>query len=736
MSHRSSPRTLVLTGMLALALAGTGAISAGASNPQSNRPTTDAGSTAPGQDRTSVIVQLRSDPLATSTDVERDGKGKLDLQGKGARAERAELAAERNAFKSWLRANAPKATITSTFDVSLNAVAVRLNGTSIDTLRAAPGVRAVEYQGVYTPLAHEDPDLALIDGLKGWAAAGAATDGDAPSTWAGYGVKVGIVDSGVDASHPCFDDTGYDDVAESGPKGMTNDKVVVAKVFNEQAKRLGDTVADKNGHGTHVAGTVACNLHTAAVVDGAEIPYAPSGVAPGALIGNYNVFPGPDSSARTEDIVNALDAAAADGMDVINMSLGGGYSGAQDLGTRAVDNLDRAGIVVAVAAGNDGPAFGTTGSPGSAERALSAGASSVGHYVGVPISSGSGQVSVGAIGDFEVPQTDLTGELALLLAADGALSQACGPVSGSLEGQIALVSRGTCTFGTKIYHAEQAGAEGVIVVNNAPGDPSAMGLDAAFTTTIPAVMAPFDDKVALMALGGESVTMGADRAYARTGNDNILMGFSSWGPTRVNYLVKPDVVAPGGNVLSAQPGDFCDDESCWAFYSGTSMATPHLAGMAAVVIDAHPEWSASNVRSAIANTADIDGVFQTVDITTPELDVQKVGNGLANLEAAVGADVVFDRTTLSFGAVASGSGKAQSATFALTNVSGAPISVPVSVRGATGPITVSADEVELEAGESTTLTVTFSPVKGQTPGPVQGHVHVGDSHLAVYAFVK
>ena len=137
---------------------------------------------------------------------------------------------------------------------------------------------------------------------------------------------------------------------------------------------------------------MACDYQTPARSPPAVIPYAMSGVAPRAFLGNYNVFPGDVANARSEDILNALDAAYADGMDVANMSLGGGANGMQDLLTIAVDNLDIANMVVAVSAGNEGdgdpeahpplaPGHYTVGSPGSAARALTAGASSVGQYV-------------------------------------------------------------------------------------------------------------------------------------------------------------------------------------------------------------------------------------------------------------------------------------------------------------------------------------------------------------------
>jgi subtilisin family serine protease len=714
-----------------------GAVGAGPAGP-SKHP---AAANQTGVDQSSVIVQLAGAPLATNPSVERSRSGRVNLNAVRSQATRAVLVKERNAFRSWLRTNAPKAKITGEFDFALNAVSVRLEGTDPAVLRGAPQVTAVAEQSFYSPTDVNDPDLALIDGIAGWKLAGATNAAADPTTWAGYGTKVGIIDSGIDQTHPCFADTSYPKITQRGDKRFTNNKVVVAKVFNNKAKNLGLTPEAVGAHGTHVSGTVACNLDTPAVVDGAAIPYTPSGVAPGALLGNYNVFPGDVDNARSEDILNAIEAAVEDGMDVLNLSLGGSASGKQDLLTTAIDNVDRAGVVVAVAAGNSGPGYGTVESPGSAERALTAGASSVGQFVGVPVSSGGSEVAVAAIGEFPTPDEDLTAPLGVV-GADGALGQACAALpAGSLDGKIALVARGTCSFGTKVSNAENAGAVATVVVNNIPGDPIAMATDPAFPSTIPAVMVGLADKDTMMSLDGDEVTLGADKAYTATGNDNILADFSSQGPTDVSFRVKPDVVAPGVNVLSSVPASECADPGttgCWAFYQGTSMATPHLAGMAAVVRQAHPTWDAWQVRSAIVNTAQPDAVMQTGNIGTPETDVLKVGSGLANLESAVGATVAFSSPSVSFGAVPNGAGATLKKAVTVTNLSDGALDLPVKVDDVTGggDFTASADHVSLSAGGSATITVTFTSPKKADTGPTQGHLLVGDAHAALFAWLK
>ena len=742
MTHR--PRVLRISRLaaastLALAMAGS-ALSPGNPAQASYDPNTDSTSTQTATD--SVIVRFAGGPLATSSKVDRRSNGKVNLNGSKTRSVSADLAARRNAFKSWLRKNAPEARVTGEYDFALNGVAVRLNGVARSTIAAGPDVAQVTYQQSYSPRAHEDPDLAIIDGAAGWAAAGSTSSETDPTTWAGHGVQVGVVDTGIDASHPCFDDTGFPTTKQIGNPAYTNNKVIVARVFNNKVNQSGYDAAAVQDHGTHVAGSVACDLHTPADVDGADIPYDPSGVAPGAQLGNYNVFPGDVESARTEDIFNALEAAARDGMDVINMSLGGDAHGSQDLGTVVVDNLDRAGIVVTVSAGNEGPGDATIGSPGSAERALTAGAATVGHYVGVPITSGGSQITVGAIGDFpSVPEGNLSAPLKVVM--DGtALSQACSPLSaGSLNGKIALVSRGTCTFDTKVSNAKDAGAIAVIVVNNIPGDPSAMGSSLAPADSLPAVMAPLSAKSALMAKADQLVTIVADPAYTRSGSDAILANFSSRGPVDVSYRIKPDVVAPGANVLSSIPMSFCDNtaEGCWAFLSGTSMSSPHLAGMSAVVLDAHPAWQAWQVRSAIVNTADQNGVKQTLSPTEVETNVQYVGSGMADLDAAVGAKVALSRPSVSFGAVPSGSAQARQQSVTVTNLTSAPLTLPVSVQDSTGDGTFSVQprSITLPAGGSETLTVGFTGPKGAIKGHTQAYLMLGDAaHAALYAFLK
>ncbi|RPH62554.1 MAG: hypothetical protein EHM89_05375 [Acidobacteria bacterium] len=644
-----------------------------AAAPPSN---TDDPAIKAGVDSSSALVQLNGDPLATSPRTKPPKGKKIDFSSSTVKSERARLSALRNDFKAWLRANAPKARVSGEFDLSLNAVAVQLNGVSLNQLRAAPMVKRVESQGLYYPTV-ADPDLSIIHAEEAWASGGGPAN-------AGEGVKVAIIDSGIDIRHPCFSDAGYASQNQFGDRRFTNNKVIAAKVFNNKTPQQGFTAEAIDSHGTHVAGTAACNHATPATVGGVDIPYDMSGVAPRALLGNYNVFPGTTGSARSEDIVNALESAYADGFDIANMSLGGGANGMQDLLTIAVDNLDQANMVVAVAAGNSGPGHFTIESPGSAARALTAGSSTVPHFVGAPVTV-AGITNGAASGDFEVVAADLTAPLGVVVGTTNGLSTACTPLTENLAGTIALVSRGVCTFSMKIRNAQNAGAIAVLVANNQQGDPTAMASDGTPSQpTVPAYMVSIATGQAIKGSDGAATTIAASLAYFLTPNVDFMSGTSSQGPTDVDFRVKPDVVAPGVNVLSSIPIAFCEGEPCFAFFQGTSMATPHLAGSAAIVRWLHPQLDASEVRSTIVNTAD-QGFLKTFYTGAVVTDPHVGGAGRENLLSAVNARVALDPVSVSFGSVPSGSGQTRTVAVEVTNL-GAPATVSLSVGAGSGGV--------------------------------------------------
>lgn len=408
----------------------------------------------------------------------------------------------------------------------------------------------------------------------------------------------------------------------------------------------------------------------------------------------------------------------------------------------AVDRLDQANMVVAVAAGNSGPGYQTVSSPGSAARALTAGASTVGHYLGASVTV-NGNTYGGQPGDFAAVKTDLTAPLAVVM--DGAqLDTACSTLpAGSLAGQVALISRGTCSFSTKIRDAQDAGAVAVLTVNNTIGDPLPMGQDGTPNQpTIPAYMLSQQNGLALVPMNGAVVTIPAAMAYFQTPNSDLMASFSGSGPTMIDFRIKPDVVAPGVNVLSSIPLAYCGGSSCFAFFQGTSMATPHLAGSAAIVHWLYPDWSAAEVRSAIVNTAD-DNTLKDWVAGAPLNDVNIVGAGRENLLSAVNANVALDPVSVSFGAVPTGSGQTQGFPVTLNNLRNAAAAYNATITGGDSSIaySVTPSTVSVPSGGSATVTIVMTAIKGAALGGHQGRLSISNgnaeiAHAAVYTLIK
>jgi minor extracellular serine protease Vpr len=623
-------------------------------------------------DKRSAIVVFKSAPLATYDGnikgyaKTRPSTGKLNPNSAAAKKYRDLLKTQHSAFAKWLQTNVPSAKVTSEYFTTLNAVAVKLNGNAIGKLRAHSDVLAVEYNALYRPTMSESHKI--INAAAAWAAAGGRAD-------AGRGIKVGIVDSGIDYRHPFFDPAGFSyptgfpkcDAANTSGGACINvsPKVIVARVFynkNNQTDYDALPVADIGSHGTHVAGTVAGVTGKTAVVEGVSIDDM-SGVAPGAWLGNYNVFPGEVLEARSEDILNAVERAVLDGMDVLNLSLGGGYHGNNDLLAKGLDTAVAAGVVVVTSAGNEGPGGFTVGSPGRARDIITVGASTNQHFVGQPVSYAGGTARA-AVGDFDpLP----AGTFGLFDAAgDG-----CASVPAGAAGKLVLIDRGVCTFSVKVANANAAGATGVIIVNNVAGDPTALGRTEGFDDDIPAVMISKGDGAALRAAGVTSVTVAATFAEFITGNGDILAGFSSQGPTFVDLALKPDLTSVGVNVLSSEACDTtgaCGNDGDWAFYAGTSMASPHVAGSAAVLKATHPSWTPAQIKSALANTADlvVKNAFDASTIVGPQLQ----GGGRQDLAEATATGTAFWPTSINFGKVSGSRTNPTPATIQLQNLTG------------------------------------------------------------------
>jgi minor extracellular serine protease Vpr len=753
----------ILATFLIFSSIGLGVIAFGVGGSARPNASADAFTRGPDVDNSSVIVQLKGDPLSINSATKPAAGKKIDFNSNNVRSYRAQLAAGRNEFRRWLRTNAPSAKITSEYDISLNAVAVQLNGTTLETIAAAPMVERAQYNALYHPNLSES--YKIINALDAWNAGGGRAT-------AGAGIKIGDIDTGIDETHPFFDPTGFSYPTEGGPWPKcdaadstshhqdqdckyVSPKVIVAKVFYNKANHQNLDAQAIQDHGTHTAG-IAAGIYDPslnAVVNGVSIDDM-SGIAPGAWLGNYNVFPSNVDNARSEDILNAVDAAIADGMDVLNLSLGGSYHGNNDLLAIGLDNAVDAGVVVAVAAGNSGPGQGTLDSPGRARKIITVAASTNKHFVGQPFTypAGGGTTIGAAVGQFPplpAASFDLWFNTQL---------NACTSVDPDASGKVVVVNRGTCTFSTKVRNAIAAGAIGVVVINNVAGDPISMGKDGGGNDNLPAVMISKNDGAALRTANPPDASASATFQEFVTTNQDILAGFSSQGPTAVDFAVKPDVTSVGVNVLSSitcvgKPAGCPGDGSGWAFFQGTSMSTPHIAGSAAVLLNLHSDWSPAQIKSALVNRADL--VIKDAVTGTHDVGPTAQGGGRENLSVAADATTWMDPVSASFGRVTVG--HPTSVTITMSNPTGTDETFDISVTkftpstfGGTVPLAFNAgtltpgddritvpDSVTVPANGSTTLTVTVNATLGAT---VQGWINLdgpdtNDLHFAYYAIV-
>jgi minor extracellular serine protease Vpr len=613
---------------------------------------------------------------------------KLNPSGRAVRRYKEHLKSAHDNFRGWLSSRAPGAELVREHFLVGNTLVYKLNGADPSLLAQGPGVKKVAPSALHRPAMTISTDL--IDADLVWPSAGGRAN-------AGSGVTIGIIDTGIDETHPAF-----------ACKGEIEHDVFASGV-------AGPGPAIVNDHGTHVAGTAAgCILDVSGPEDGPTSGIW-SGVAPGADLHDYNIFPGFGGgfiafggSAFSHDICEALEQAVADGMDVVNMSIGGGVQGPHDLLAECTDATADAGVVPAVAAGNSGPGDSTVESPGSAPGALTAGASTNPHFVGIPVTTGSGTFGA-ALGDFNNFDPPITADYTVTSPANG-----CSAISTALTGKIALIDRGVCTFSTKVRNAQAAGAVGVLIVNNVAGDPTAMAHDGLEFPTIPAAMLGRSEGNSIKPSGTATVD-GTNPQEFITANADIIAGFSSRGPTPFTALIKPDVAAPGVNVYSSV------FDGAFAYFQGTSMATPHLAGSAALLLDLHGDWSPADVKSALVQTAKRP-VFDHVTGTAPT-GVLVRGGGRIDLDSAEATPLTLDPASVSFGKWTGNKVRNASVAVSVRNVSGVDQACGVAVTGSPF-VSVSTSMITVPSGGTSSFSVALNGGRELGAGDHSGDVQL------------
>ncbi len=595
---------------------------------------------AAGKNVDSYIVVMKLDPVIAYDGGIRGYAATQPTEGKkvnpnSAHVRKYQQFLEKNQIDSLEAAGASANQQVHSYSIALNGYSALLTEDQVKEVENQAGVALVLKDELRQPMTDSSPDFLGLTGP-----AGAYQTG-----YDGEGVIVGVIDSGIWPEHPSFADDGsfpdapeLDDSRPNCEFGNTahnqndapftcNNKLIGARQMLDTYRFfIGadadeyDSARDDNGHGTHTASTAAGNAGVAASVYG--IPRGTiSGIAPRAQVIAYKGLG--DLGGFTSDLAASIDQAVADGVDVINYSIGGGAGGpgADEIAFLFAAN---AGVFVATSAGNSGSGAATLGNPGTMPWMTTVGASTQSRFFQGTAILGNGSEYAGA------SITPGVGT-ATLVDAEFAGGDLCVP--GTLDanvvaGNIVLCRRGAIARADKSLAVLQAGGVGMIMYENT--DDNNLFSD---THWVPSVHIDNTPGLAVKAYIASATNPTAEivgEQLSEWPSAPSVTYFSSRGPNPVSSdLIKPDITAPGIHILAGNsptpiggyPGEL------FQAIAGTSMSSPHIAGIFALIKQAHPDWSAAAAKSAIMTTAYQDVVDN--DRVTPA-DPFDMGSGHVN----------------------------------------------------------------------------------------------------------
>ena len=667
------------------------------------------GQTVPGR----YVVELAGDPAAAAA----------AKQGSRFAAREAGFAARRAAVRQGqtdarTRIGELGGTVLASMDTVVNALIVSIPDARAAELSKVPGVVKVHpVHRVRALLNHALPIHKVPDAWNtlplGQSSAGA-------------GIKIGMIDTGIDVNNPAFSAPlppvdGFPLALAASDLQFTNAKIIVAKNYTPLLPDGGDPDAnDRDGHGTGTS--------MAAAGGTVNSPYgAITGVAPEAYLGSYKVL---DANGGTSDVIaKAVDDAVADGMDVLNISLGSYVASYSDIEPGAIDiaaieGATQAGVVVAVAAGNSGPGAGSISNYGSLPDVITLGAIMNDRALGSAITVNGVAPYEAFPGNGPDPGQAITGPL-FDVANVEPTGLACSPLqSGSVAGMVVLVLRGTCTFESKIDNVAAGGALAAIIYNSATGSPFSLSGQTVGAATLPAMFVNQADGADLIARAaaspGPQATLdfaGETEFPARTD----LTDFTSRGPN-IGSAMKPDIVAVGEEIVTAAQDSFPSgqswDPSGFIDSAGTSFSTPLTAGAAAVLKAARPGLTVAQYRSLLINSAGPATSGPGVPAT-----VQQAGAGVLNVAAALGGTVAAYPTALNFGTGAGAIDSTLNLTLSNIGTVSDTYSINVLPVGDSPAPALSTNTVQLDPNGSQALSATVN-ASGLAPGEYQGYLQV------------
>ncbi len=634
-------------------------------------------------DQDVYIVRLEDAPLASylggvqgldATSPKATGAIKLNMQSLDTARYRAFLAEKQANFITLAEQNVTgDLDVIYQYDVAYNGVALSLTAAEASALSKLPGVAQVqrsEWRQVQTDVA-----APFIGADKIWD--GSVVSG--PGT-KGEGVIVGIIDTGIWPEHPSFADDGTFlpppadwkgecSAPQDGTEPITcNNKLIGARYFVDvYSLAVGGydglfySGRDDNGHGTHTASTAAGNEDVAVKLLGLNRGRI-SGIAPRAHVASYKGL-GPQGGV-TADLVAAIDAAVADGVDVINYSIGGETGDPwRSADAQAFLAARDAGVFVATSAGNSGPDADTIGSPGNAPWITTVGASTSNRqFLSDVMLAGPDDPPQGLFG------ASLTEGVKNFNLVD---AEGIPDVSGDDSGRcinpypagtftandVVLCERGVVA---RVVRGDnvKAGGGGAVILYNAVAEQGlstdnyvipAVHVIRATGLAIKSYLAAHPGEVTVSFTTGRKMFEGADDRV----KSDMMAGFSSRGPNgTVPDVIKPDITAPGVQTLAGNtPQCFSPDNACGALgelfqaIQGTSMSSPHVAGAAALIVALHPDWSPAEIESAIMTTANKNHVKE--DGKTPA-DPFDMGGGRIDVALAANAPLTLHETMANY----------------------------------------------------------------------------------------
>ena len=686
-----------------------------------------------------ATFDLQSEPVVTHEGALRPAgeRGpRVDVSGADAQSYESTIMQEQRGFEAHARAIDPALRVVAELRKLANAVSISAPGYQIAQMATLPEVQGFHINRIYHALL--DKSVPLINAPVLWSKLGGGAS-------AGRGIKIAIIDSGIDITNPLFSGTGFTlpPGFPQGAAGFTNNKVISAKAFLDSQTA---TPQDLFGHGTSVAGIAAGDFNT-------PTPLGPiSGVAPAAYLGNYCVL---DSSGNGDEalIASALEQAFADGFDIALMALGVQASTGVGPLDGVVEVAISGGMTVVASAGDDGESGKMTiTSPGTAPNAITVAASSNAHVVGPSLNVvGPGQVPPSLQGIASAAGTSCgppagfpLGPLSLfdvsLLDGQHLGCKASKLKPGSLTGKIALIAAGNCSLAQKINDAAAAGASAAVIYNvDISQGPGGANIDTS-GATIPSVFIEKNSGVALKSWvdANPGAPISITGPVQINAVPDVLAPFSSIGPTTAGTL-KPDLAAPGENIYSGAIKTCNDlgvsDPSGFLSVSGTSQAAAHIAGAAALIKQFHPSWTVAQVKSALVNSA--DAPVAATEGSSAVAGILAVGTGRVDLSAASSVNATLAPSSLSYGINKPGGKNLNLVqTLNITSVQSVTATFKVAINwtpisGVT--ITPSFKTVTLAPGQTAQLQVGIAVKKSVKAGDLTGFVVISNAGQSLNA---